>query len=142
MATSGAGEESAANSDVLGTNGSWTCTTSGANSRNAARMRGRLMGSGQIGAIDPLKGGGMGNAPIDVDWTIARDDAMKDVAKTGTVSAIAELAHSVHVDATGLEPDRLYWYRFRAAGIESPIGRTRTAPATAATSSCCWTLPI
>jgi alkaline phosphatase D len=83
-------------------------------------------------AVDPLKGGGMGSAPIDVDWTIARDDAMKDVAKTGTVTAIPELAHSVHVDATGLEPDRVYWYRFRVAGIDSPIGRTRTAPAATA----------
>ena len=79
-------------------------------------------------AVDPLKGGGMGTAPIDVEWQIARDEAMKDVVRTGTVPAIAELAHSVHVDATGLEADRTYWYRFRAGGVESPIGRTRTAP--------------
>jgi len=83
-------------------------------------------------AMDPLHGGGMPNAPIDVEWTVARDDAMKDVAKSGTASAIPELVHSVHVDATGLEPDRVYWYRFRAGGIESPIGRTRTAPAATA----------
>ena len=28
-----------------------------------------------------------------------------------------------------LEPDRWYWYRFRARGEESPVGRTRTMPA-------------
>lgn len=26
-------------------------------------------------------------------------------------------------------PGRVYWYRFRAGGVQSPIGRTRTAPA-------------
>ena len=83
-------------------------------------------------AVDPLKGGGMGTAPVAVEWTIARDEAMTDVARTGTTTAIAELAHSVHVDVTGLEPDRAYWYRFRAGGFESPIGRTRTAPAAGA----------
>ena len=83
-------------------------------------------------AVDPLKGGGMGTAPIDVRWTVARDAAMTDIATSGKATAIAELAHSVHVDAIGLEPDRVYWYRFRAGDAESPIGRTRTAPAAGA----------
>ena len=38
-------------------------------------------------------------------------------------------AHSVHVEADNLEPDRWYWYRFRAGDAESPIGRLRTMPA-------------
>ena len=80
-------------------------------------------------AADPLNGGGMGSAPVNVEWTVARDEAMRDVARSGTAVAIPELAHSVHVDVTGLEPDRAYWYRFRAGAIESPVGRTRTAPA-------------
>ena len=29
----------------------------------------------------------------------------------------------------GLEPDRWYWYRFRAGDATSPVGRTRTMPA-------------
>ncbi len=86
-------------------------------------------------AVDPVKGGGMGTAPIEVTWTVAKDEAFKDVARTGTATATAELAHSVHVDVTGLEPDRVYWYRFRAGGIESPIGRTRTAPAAGSISA-------
>ncbi|HAF11258.1 MAG TPA: alkaline phosphatase [Chloroflexi bacterium] len=80
-------------------------------------------------AVDPLNGGGMGPAPVDLDWTVARDEALTDVARSGRVTATAELAHAVHVDVTGLDPDRGYWYRFRAGGIDSPIGRTRTAPA-------------
>ena len=34
----------------------------------------------------------------------------------------------MHVDVTGLEPDRWYYYRFIAGGEVSPIGRTRTFP--------------
>src|SRR2546430_1703983 len=80
-------------------------------------------------APDPLHGGGMPAQPVDVAWQIARDDAMKDVARSGTAKALPDLAHSVHVEVTGLESDRPYWYRFRAAGAESPVGRTRTTPA-------------
>jgi alkaline phosphatase D len=35
----------------------------------------------------------------------------------------------VHVDVHGLEADRWYWYRFLAGDVQSPVGRTRTAPA-------------
>jgi alkaline phosphatase D len=80
-------------------------------------------------APDPLAGGGMGSTRVDVEWVVARDEGMKDVVRSGTSSALAELGHSVHVEIGGLDPDRVYWYRFRAGGAESPIGRTRTAPA-------------
>jgi alkaline phosphatase D len=83
-------------------------------------------------APDPLVGGGMGGAPVEVEWLVARDDAMKEVVRSGKSSALSELGHSVHVEVGGLDPDRVYWYRFRAGGAESPIGRTRTAPAAGA----------
>src|SRR5437773_8793900 len=83
-------------------------------------------------APDPLAGGGMAMAPVDVDWLVARDEAMTDVVRSGTYGATADLAHSVHVEVSGLEPDRVYWDRFRAGGAESPVGRTRTAPAVTA----------
>ncbi|MBS2085480.1 alkaline phosphatase D family protein, partial [Klebsiella pneumoniae] len=38
-------------------------------------------------------------------------------------------AHSLHIEVEGLRPDRPYWYRFTAQGQQSPVGRTRTAPA-------------
>jgi alkaline phosphatase D len=84
-------------------------------------------------APDPLHGGGMGATSVDVAWEVARDEGMKDVARSGVASASADLAHSVHVEVSGLEADRGYWYRFRAGGAESPIGRTRTAPPAGAT---------
>jgi len=83
-------------------------------------------------APDPLAGGGMGSAAVEVEWTVSRDEAMKDVVRSGTSSALRDLAHSVHVEVGGLDPDRVYWYRFRAGGAESPVGRTRTAPAAGA----------
>ena len=57
------------------------------------------------------------------------DDArFLDIARRGETLAAPELGHSVHVDVTGLEPDRWYYYRFIAGGEVSPIGRTRTFP--------------
>jgi len=74
-------------------------------------------------------GGGLGPEVIPVTWQIARDEQMRAVAASGTAYASPEWAHSVHVEVTGLEPDRPYWYRFTAGDAQSPIGRTRTAPA-------------
>jgi len=64
-----------------------------------------------------------------VRWEIASDEAMRAIVLSGTASADAAWAHSVHVEAQGLQPDRWYWYRFSAGDAHSAIGRTRTAPA-------------
>lgn len=83
-------------------------------------------------APDPLAAdgqGGMPNAPVEVRWEIAPDDGFHQIVQTGSSTASPTLAHSVHVDATGLAPGRTYFYRFMAGGEVSPIGRTRTAPA-------------
>ena len=65
---------------------------------------------------------------VPVRWEIATDEAMKSVVLSGTATAEPAWAHSVHVEAQGLEPDRWYWYRFSAGDAQSPVGRTRTAP--------------
>ena len=78
---------------------------------------------------DPLvTGGGLPDQPLPVRWEIAAGRAFDDVVASGDVVAEPALAHSVHVDATGLEPDTWYWYRFSVGGSVSPTGRTRTAP--------------
>lgn len=80
-------------------------------------------------APKPLEpGGGMALGPVAVEWELANDPAMKDVARRGTALATPQLAHSVHVEVDGLAPDRWYWYRFRAGDAASPVGRTRTMP--------------
>ena len=53
------------------------------------------------------------------------DDRRREV---GTTVATPQLGHSVHVELGGLDPDRWYWYRFRAGDATSPIGRARTMP--------------
>ena len=75
--------------------------------------------------------GGMTMAPkgVPVAWEVAGDDGFKSVIQTGEARAWAELGHSVHVEVAGLQPGRFYWYRFTASGVQSPIGRAKTAPA-------------
>jgi alkaline phosphatase D len=74
-------------------------------------------------------GGGVpADAIVPVTWEIARDERMREIVRSGVDYAIADYAHSVHVEPTGLEADRVYWYRFTAGGQRSPVGRTRTAP--------------
>jgi alkaline phosphatase D len=80
-------------------------------------------------APDPLAGGGMPMARVDVGWEIARDAGFRSVVAKGTEVARPELGHSVHVEASGLEPGREYWYRFFCGGEVSQTGRTKTAPA-------------
>jgi alkaline phosphatase D len=82
-------------------------------------------------APEPLvPGGGLaGRGAIDVAWEVARDPGFATVERRGTAQAAAGGAYSVHVELAGLSPGRDYWYRFRALGHESTVGRARTAPA-------------
>lgn len=84
-------------------------------------------------APDPLNGGGMPPEAVPVEWQIASDERMSRIVQRGVALAAPEFAHSVHVEVGGLEPGRWYWYRFRALGEISAVGRTRTAPAANAT---------
>ncbi|TDD44937.1 alkaline phosphatase [Nonomuraea terrae] len=82
-------------------------------------------------ATDPLEPlGGLPFGKIKVEWEIAEDETFTRRARHGSTLAHPEYGHSVHVDAKGLEPGREYFYRFRAGGEISPVGRTKTAPAT------------
>lgn len=71
----------------------------------------------------------LGNDAVTVQWEVAHDEAFSRIVQRGQAQALAELAHSVHAEVTGLEPDRWYFYRFTAGGVVSPVGRTRTFPA-------------
>ncbi|PXY23731.1 alkaline phosphatase [Prauserella coralliicola] len=80
-------------------------------------------------APDPLNGGGMPARPVPVQWQVATDERFATIVREGTVLAHPESAHSVHVEVSGLQPRREYFYRFRAESELSPMGRTKTAPA-------------
>jgi alkaline phosphatase D len=64
-----------------------------------------------------------------VRWTIAEDERLQRVVQTGEAVAEARWTHSLHVDVSGLRPNRPYWYRFTVGRAASAIGRTRTAAA-------------
>ena len=80
---------------------------------------------------DPLNAAAMPPVALNVRWEMAGDEAFRQIVAQGTAVATPALAHSVHVDVTGLSPGRWYWYRFMHGGAVSPTGRTRTAPAPA-----------
>ncbi|MFF4605316.1 alkaline phosphatase D family protein [Streptomyces sp. NPDC001339] len=80
-------------------------------------------------------GGGMPNARVEVRWEVAHDERFTRPAGRGHADAHPEFHHSVHIEPTGLAPDRVYYYRFRAGEWISPVGRTRTTPAPTARPS-------
>ncbi|PTH84750.1 alkaline phosphatase [Streptomyces sp. A244] len=73
---------------------------------------------------------GSGTGPdTEVSWTVAEDKAFTTVVAKGSTTATAASDHTVKADIRGLRPGTDYWFRFSAGGTDSPIARTRTAPA-------------
>ena len=72
--------------------------------------------------------GGAGWADLTLNYEIAEDLSFRRRIRSGTVTAPAADAHSVHLDITGLRPGREYFYRFRAGDAVSPVGRSWTTP--------------
>lgn len=80
-------------------------------------------------APKPLeRGGGMPGKPVEVAWSVAADEGMSKIVQQGKVTAHPVLGHAVHVEVTGLEPSRDYFYRFSVGGEQSRVGRSRTFP--------------
>jgi alkaline phosphatase D len=77
-------------------------------------------------------GDDLGTIDVEVEWEVATDDSFDEIVASGSEPAIAALAHSVHVDVEGLQPDTAYVYRFRVGEFESEPALTRTfaAPGT------------
>lgn len=65
---------------------------------------------------------------VEVGWSIAEDSGFTKVVASGVVTTGAAKDYTVKVDATGLAPNRSYYYRFRAHEVDSPVGRTKTLP--------------
>lgn len=73
--------------------------------------------------------GGMPYRATAVEWQVSEDPAFGRIRRSGSVRALPELGHCVHVEVTGLAADREWFYRFRWNKHLSAVGRTRTAPA-------------
>lgn len=86
-------------------------------------------------APDPFVGGGMPDRDVPLQWFVAEDENFKRVVQRGVAIASPEWAHSLHVEVSGLAPDRWYWYRFISGGVASPAGRARTLPLAGAPAS-------
>lgn len=63
-----------------------------------------------------------------VDWELSGDADFSRVVRRGTAVAEAAWGHSVHVDLDDLPSGQTWFYRFRAGGFSSAVGRTWTAP--------------
>ncbi|MFF6997094.1 alkaline phosphatase D family protein [Streptomyces sp. NPDC008313] len=77
---------------------------------------------------DATPGSGRGR-DTEVSWTVATDKAFTTIVAKGTTTASAATDHTVKADIRGLEPATDYFFRFSAGGTDSPVARTRTAPA-------------
>ncbi|MGW4437442.1 alkaline phosphatase D family protein [Streptomyces sp. NPDC004596] len=77
---------------------------------------------------EAIPGSGVG-PDTEVGWVVARDKAFTDVVAKGSTTARAGSDHTVKADIRGLAPATDYWFRFTAGGTDSPVARTRTAPA-------------
>lgn len=64
-----------------------------------------------------------------VSWVVAHDRDLTAVVREGAAD-VGPAGHIVVVDVDGLDPATTYFYAFTAAGHRSPVGRTRTLPAT------------
>ncbi|MBL3669742.1 alkaline phosphatase D family protein [Streptomyces sp. M2CJ-2] len=77
---------------------------------------------------EAIPGSGFG-PDTEVSWTVALDKAFSTVVAKGSTRATAASDHTVKADIRGLAPATDYWFRFSAGGTDSPVARTRTAPA-------------
>jgi len=68
------------------------------------------------------------SARLKVTWEIATDHQFKLNLKTGVVQTTKTDDFTVKLDATGLQADTIYYYRFHFGNKTSPVGQTKTLP--------------
>ena len=73
-----------------------------------------------------------GNSTPEVQFEVAADIGFKRVVLRGTTETAWARDFTVKIDASGLQPGTTYYYRFESLGERSPVGRTRTLPASGA----------
>jgi alkaline phosphatase D len=72
---------------------------------------------------------------VQLTWQIASDAAFTKVVSWGTTTATYAAGNTAKVDAAGLAPDNMYFFRFvDETGTSSAVGTTRTLPSASATS--------
>ncbi len=74
-----------------------------------------------------VPGSGAGKRTV-VHWEVAGDAEFTKVLQRGKQHSDPERDHTIKVVVSGLSPYTRYYYRFRALGEVSPVGRTQTSP--------------
>lgn len=72
-------------------------------------------------------GSGKGRS-VEVAWEVATDRRFRSIARRGRITTGPRRDHTVKVLVGGLNPSTGYFFRFKARGRTSPVGRTKTAP--------------
>lgn len=67
-------------------------------------------------------------SPVSVTWQIAADASFGSIVNSGTVATDSSKDYTIKADATGLQPNTWYYYRFAYDTFYSLTGRTRTLP--------------
>lgn len=65
---------------------------------------------------------------LNLSWEVASDANFGVIVARGEASTGPEQDYTVKVDATGLQPSSVYFYRFYVGLEPSPTGRTKTLP--------------
>jgi len=71
---------------------------------------------------------------VALSYQVATDGTFSKIVSAGTAVASASTGFTAKVDAIGLTPGTSYFYRFVSGRWISPVGVTRTLPATSASS--------
>lgn len=65
---------------------------------------------------------------VEVKWEISTDQTFSNVIQDGDFTTDPSRDYTVKIDVSGLESGFQYYYRFRALGATSVVGKTKTAP--------------
>ena len=63
-----------------------------------------------------------------VGWEVSTDPAFTQLVNSDSAMVDEYTDHTLKVDVKGLEPGTRYYYRFKANGVISPVGQTKTLP--------------
>ncbi|NJR42951.1 MAG: hypothetical protein HC767_10090 [Akkermansiaceae bacterium] len=79
-------------------------------------------------------GSGLG-APVRGIWEVSANSNFTQRVAFRRFVTSAATDHTVKIDVAGLQSGTEYYYRFNALGVNSPVGRMRTAPSNGSTPS-------
>jgi alkaline phosphatase D len=65
---------------------------------------------------------------VTVNWQVATDADFENLVNEDFAEVDADRDFTVKVDVQGLESNQIYYYRFKAGNVDSPVGRTKTLP--------------